>query len=96
MQYEKDFKSVINEDKRKQLFTQYVDSLKQSEKEKKEIKNDRKNQIKQFKLFLKNQIETGKITYSTTLSQFKEDNSENELMQIIPEDQIEFIFNELK
>ena len=96
LQYEKDFKSVINEDKRKQLFTQYVESLKQSEKEKKEIKNDRKNQIKQFKLFLKNQIETGKITYSTTLSQFKEDNSENELMQIIPEDQIEFIFNELK
>lgn len=96
LQYEKDFKSIIDEDKRKELFTQYIETLKQSEKEKKEIKNDKKNQIKQFKLFLKNQIETGKITYSTTLSQFKEDNTENELMEIIPEEQIEFIFNELK
>lgn len=96
IKYERAFKAIELEEKKKELYKEYVTSLMNSIKKKEMNEKNKKNQIREYKLFLKSQVESGKILLSTTYTEFSSENEDNEIFINTEEDIRELLFNELK
>lgn len=96
IQYEKAYKAIESEDKKKELYKEYITSLSNSIKKKELNEQNKKTQIKEFKLFLKSQVESGKLFLSTTYNEFSAENEDNEVFINTDENIRELLFNELK
>ena len=96
IKYERAFKAIESEEKKKELYKEYVTSLMNSIKKKEMNEKNKKNQIREYKVFLKSQVESGKILLSTTYTEFSSENEDNEIFINTEEDIRELLFNELK
>lgn len=96
IKYERAYKAIESEEKKNELYNKYVTSLSNSIKKKEMSEKNKKNQIREYKLFLKSQVESGKILLSTTYTEFSSENEDNEIFTNTEEDIRELLFNELK
>ena len=96
IKYDPIYKNIQNSDLKKTLFNKYINNLKKISEENKLLIKSKKKNIYNYKLFLKSLLEQGKITNSTTFTDFSDEYEKNEVFQNIDNQERELIFNELK